>query len=62
MVKILRKSSENRKAQFSKFGVFIAQKSIFGRYRIQNNKGRIQVQVYNINNESVYYFSQFISV
>ena len=62
MVKILRKSYENHEAQFPKFSVFIGQKAIFRRYCIQNVKDGIQIQVYNINNESVSHFSQFISV
>ena len=37
-------------------------KSIFRHYCIQNVKDGIQIQVYNINNESVNHFSQFISV
>ena len=35
---------------------------MFRRYCIQSVKDGIQSQVYNINNESVNYFSQFISV
>ena len=62
MVEILRKTSENREAQFPNFSVFIGQKSVFCRYCIQNVKVGIQIQVYNINNDSVNYFSQFISV
>ena len=42
--------------------MFIRQKSIFRRYCIRNVKDGIQIQVYNINNESVNHFSQFISV
>ena len=61
MVKILRKSLENHEAQFPTISVFIGQKSIF-RYCIQNVKDGIRIQVYNINNESVSNFSQFISV
>ena len=56
--KILRKSQ----TQFPKFSVFIGQKSIFRRYCIQNVKDGIQIQIFNINNESVNHFSQFISV
>ena len=48
--------------QFPRFSVFIGQKSIFRRYCIQNVKDGIQIQVHNINNESVNHFSQFISV
>ena len=62
MVKILRKSKENHEAQFPKFSVLIGQKSKFLRYCIQNLKGGIQIEIYNINNESVNHFSQFISV
>ena len=40
----------------------MGQKSIFRQYCIQNVKDGIQIQVYNINNESVNHFSQFISV
>ena len=60
MVKILRRSLENHEAQFPKFSVCIGQKSIFRRYCIQDVKDGIQIQVYNINNESVNHFSQFI--
>ena len=41
---------------------FIGQKSIFHRYCIQSAKDGIQIQVYNINNESINHFSQFASV
>ena len=34
---------------------------MFRSYCIQNVKDGIQIQVYNINNESVNHFSQFIS-
>ena len=50
MVKILRKSRENHEAQFPKFSVFIAQKSTFHHYCIQNVKDGIQIQVHKINN------------
>ena len=59
MVKILRRSYENHEAQFPIFCAFIGQKSKFRHYCIQNVT---QIQVYNINNESVNHFSQFISV
>ena len=49
-------------AQFPKCSVFLGQKSAFRRYCIQNVKDGIQIQVYNINNESVNHYSQFISV
>ena len=49
-------------AQFPKSSVFIGQKSVFRRYCIQNVKDGIQIQVYNIINESVNHSSQFISV
>ena len=62
MVKILRKPYENHEAQMPKFSVFIGHTTILCRYCIQHVKGRIQIQVYNINNESVNHFSQFISV
>ena len=62
MVKILRRSYENGEAEFPKFCVFIGQSSIFRRCCIQNFKDGIQIQVDNINNESVNHFSQFISV
>ena len=62
MVKILRKSQENHEAQCPKFSVFIGQKLMFRRYCIQDVKDGIQIQVYNINNESVSHFSKFISV
>ena len=35
---------------------------IFRRYCIQNVKDGIQIQVYNINNESVNHFTHFILV
>ena len=56
------KSVENHEAQFPKLSVFYWQKSIFRWYCIQNVKDGIQIQVYNINNESVNHFSQFTSV
>ena len=62
MVKILRKPYENHEAQFPNFSIFIGQKSIFHHYCIQNVKDGIQIQVYNINNECVNHFSQFILV
>ena len=62
MVKILRKPSENHEAEFPTCSAFIGQKSIFRRHCMQNVKARIKIQVYNINNESVNNFSQFISV
>ena len=46
----------------SKIKCFIGQKSVFRRYCIQNVKDGIQIQVYNISNESVNHSSQFISV
>ena len=62
MAKILRKSVENYTAQFPKLSVVIGQKSIFYHFFIQNIKDGIQIQVYNINNESVNHSSQFSSV
>ena len=62
MVKILRQSLENHEAQFPTVSVFIGQKSIFRRYCIRNVKDGSQIQVYNINNESVNHFSQLFSV
>ena len=62
MVNILRKSSDCHESQILKLSVFIGQKSIFRHYCIQNVKDEIQIQVYNINNESVNHFIQFISV
>ena len=47
---------------FPTFNVFIDQKSIFHCYFIRNVKDVIQIQVYNINNDSVNHFSQSISV
>ena len=41
---------------------FFCQKSTFRHYCIQNVKDGIQIQAYNINNESVNHFSQFILV
>ena len=43
----------NHEAQFPKYSIFIGQTSIFRRFWIQ-------IQMYNINNESVNHFSQFI--
>ena len=40
----------------------MGQKSVFRHYCIQNVKDGIQIQVYNIMNESVNHSSQFISV
>ena len=51
------KSLENQEAWFPKFSAFIGQKSIFCCYGIQNVKDGIQIQVYNIDNESVNYIS-----
>ena len=48
--------------QFPKLRVFIGQKLVFRRNCIQNARDGIQIQVYNINNESVNHFRQFISV
>ena len=56
------KSYENHKAQFPNLSVFIGQKSMFRCYCIQNVKDGIQIQVYNISNEIVNHFSQFILV
>ena len=56
------KSQENHETQFLKVSVFIGQNSIFRRYCIQNVKDGIQIQVYNIHNESVNHSSQFLSV
>jgi len=42
--------------------LLIGQKSIFRRCCIQNVKNGIQIQAYNVNNESVSHFSQSISV
>ena len=41
---------------------FLGQKSVFRRCSIQNVKDGIQIQVYNINNESVNQYNLFISV
>ena len=57
----LRKSQENQEAEIPKLSVFIGQKLVFRRNYIQHVKDGIQIQVYNINNESVNHFSQFIS-
>ena len=46
----------------SKINCFYRPKSVFRRYCVQNGKDGIQIQVYNINNESVNHFNQFISV
>ena len=55
-------SLENDKAQFSKFSIFVGQKSILRHYHIQSVEDGVQIRVYTINKESVTYFSQFISV
>ena len=57
MIKVLRKSLENHEAQFPEFSVFIGKKLIIRRYCIQNVKDGVQMQVCNINNESVDHFS-----
>ena len=44
---------------FQTFCVFVGQKSIFRRYFIQHVKDGSQIQVYNINSESVTHFSLF---
>jgi len=62
MVKILRKSGENHKAQFPNFSVFIGQKSIFPHNCIQNVIDGLQIQVCNIDNEIVNIFGQYILV
>ena len=62
MVKILRKSQENHKAQFPIVSAFIDQNSIFCRYCIKNIRDKIQIQVYNLNNKCVNHCSQFILV
>ena len=54
------KSYEITRLNFQKISVFIGQKSIFRRYCIQNVKDGTQIQVYNIDNESVTQFSQLI--
>ena len=61
MIKILRRSLENQEAQFPKLNVFIGQKLIFRHYCVQNVNDGLQFQVYNINNECLTHFSQFIS-
>jgi len=55
------KSLENNETQFPKFSIFLGSESIFRRYCIQNDKDGIQVQVYNIFNECLTHFNQFIS-
>ena len=55
--KILRKS----RGSVSKIKCFIDQKLIFRHYCIQNVKDEIQIQVFNINNECLTHFSQFIT-
>ena len=52
----------NRGAQFLPFSVFTGQKLIFRHYCIQDAKHGIQIQVYNMNNECINHFSQFISL
>ena len=56
--KILRKS----RGSISKSKCFIGQNSIFRRSCINNIKDGIQIQVYNINNDTAYHFSQYITV
>ena len=56
------KSWENHEAQCPKLSVFIGQKSIFRYYCIENFKDGPEIQVYNIDNECLTHFSQFISV
>ena len=58
MVKLLRKS----RGSISKNQSFLGQKSIFLHYYTQHVKDWIQIQVYNINNEMVNHFGQFILV
>ena len=58
MVKILRKSYENHKAQFPKLSVFVGQELIFRHDYIQDIKDGIQI----INKERVTHFGQLISV
>ena len=62
MLKILRKSQQNREAQFPKLGAFDDQKPAFRHYCIRNVKDGIQMRVYKINDESATNFGQFISV
>ena len=54
---MIRKSQENRKAQFRKFCSFVSHKSIFRRYCIQNVKDGIQIQVCKINKEIITHFN-----
>ena len=42
--------------------MFIGQKAIFRHYCIQNVKDGIQIQIYNVNNESVNHFSQIFLI
>ena len=49
-------------AQFPNLSVFIGKKSGFRRYRIQNVKDGLQIQVYNISKDSVHHSCQFISI
>ena len=60
-VNIFRKSLENHEAPFPKLIVFIGHISIFRHYCIQDVKKGIQIQIYNITNECLAHFSQFIS-
>ena len=50
------------RGSISKIYYFFGQKYKFRRYFIENVKDGIQIQVCNINNESVSQFGQFISV
>jgi len=58
----LKNLKENHQAEFPYIIVFIGQKSMFRRYCIHIVKDGIQIQVYNINSESVNHFIQCISV
>ena len=59
MIKILGTSHE---AQFQKMYCFYWPKSIFRHYCIQKVRDTFQISVYNINNDGVSHFSEFISV
>ena len=66
MVKIFRKSSENlqkiRRLNFQNLVSSLAKNLYFVVIAFKMLKGGVQIQVYNINNEFVAHFSQFISV
>ena len=53
---------KHHEAQLPKLSVFIGYKSIFCHYYIQNVKDGIQIQAYNVSNEFLTHFHQFVVV